>query len=152
MSDMTFVDASSWVGSVVRAWKGESRKTFINEVEKIISQTLEAINTHKNTEYLLSLIINSLSVTKIGVESLKITYRGDPEMLARIDVQITNMDLPLNKYRGLIKGYRHDGVEKDFTTMFPSDKLEDDIDKVINTSDSNLDATVKRRSRRRSDF
>lgn len=105
MSNMTLVDASSWMGSFYRRWHGESRKTLMSDIEKIIDETIDYINTHSGQKDFLVLIINAMSGTRVGIESMTTTYRDDPEMLGRIQVQLTNIDLQLNKHQYLIKGY-----------------------------------------------
>lgn len=143
MSDMTLVEATSWTGSFHRMWTGESRKTVIAEIEKIISETIEAIGIHSDTEF-LQLIVNSLSETRIGIETLKITYRGDPEMLSRIKVQLTNIDLQLDVFRDLIKGYKRRGKsderksEERDSQEFKGDRNNDNSNEDRSTSSANI--------------
>lgn len=105
MSNMTFVDCNSWFGAFQRNWNGESRKSLIAAIEQIVGETTESINSHYDNDFLLRLIINALPEARLGVESLKITYREDPEIISRVSVQLTNIDLQLERFRDLIKGY-----------------------------------------------
>lgn len=106
MSNMTFVDDDSWIGSFYRRfWVKESRKTVISDIEKIINETIESIKVHKDTVF-LKLIINSLSEARIGIDSMKVTYRDDPNIKSRISVQLKNIDIQLEMHRHLIKGYQ----------------------------------------------
>ena len=84
ITNMTFVDSSSWYGSFYRTWFGESRKTSISAIEKIISETIDSISIHQNNKSFLKLIINALASTKVGLETMTTTYRGDPDMIGRL--------------------------------------------------------------------
>jgi hypothetical protein len=119
---MTLVDASSWTGAFWRAWYGESRKSVMADIENIISQTIDSIGTHREQPAFLRLIINALASTRVGLESMFTTYRNDPAMIGRLQVQLTNIDLQLEKHRDLIKGYKA-----------PDEKI---IDEMVQNSDS----------------
>ena len=105
LSKMTLVNSSSWTGALYRFIHGETRKTGITDIENIISETVDSINTHKKNLPFLKLIINAMASTRVGIESMIITYRDDPAMIGRIRVQLTEIDLQLEKHRELIKGY-----------------------------------------------
>jgi hypothetical protein len=108
ISNMTLVDGSSWWGTLWRGWYyGENKKTVMAEISKIVNETIDAITTHKHREEFLKLIVNALANTRVGIESMKTTYRNSPETISNLDVQLTNIDLQLNRYRYLIKGYQH---------------------------------------------
>jgi len=116
ISNMTLVDGSSWWGTLWRGWYyGENKKTVMTEISKIVNETIDAITTHKNRDEFLKLIVNALANTRVGIESMKTTYRHSPETISHLDVQLTNIDLQLNRYRYLIKGYQHndDNMERD---------------------------------------
>lgn len=125
MSNMTLIDASSWTGALYRFWYGESRKTGMADIENIISQTIDAITTHKHKPAFLRLIINALASTRVGLESMTTTYRNDPAMIGRLRVQLTNIDLQLGEHRDLIKGYRN---------QEPDEKI---INAVVQGTDTN---------------
>jgi len=124
MSNMTLVDSSSWTGAIYRFWYGESRKTGMSDIENIISQTIDAIGTHNKKPAFLKLIINALASTRVGLESMTTTYRDDPAMIGRLQVQLTNIDLQLEEHRDLIKGYTN--AEKNVV---------DDVVKATDTDD-----------------
>ena len=117
------VDGDTWVGAFYRAWKGENRINTITKIEQIVNQTVDAIDSHKNTDY-IEIIINYFSYARNGVDSLSCTYQNDPDMKARINVQLKNIDLQLNQYRHLIKGYSSGDIEnkKDMSTKDMSTK------------------------------
>lgn len=123
MSNMKLVDSTSWTGAIYRFWYGESRKTGMSDIENIISQTIDAIGTHKTKPAFLKLIINALASTRVGLESMTTTYRDDPAMIGRLQVQLTNIDLQLEEHRDLIKGYTND------------EKIIDDVVKAADTDD-----------------
>ena len=125
MTNMTLIDGSSWLGSLYRAWCGETRKTVMSDIEKIISETIDSISTHHHKPEFLRLIINALASTRVGIESMTTTYRTDPDMVGRLQVQLTNIDLQLKKYRDLIKGYN-----------IPDERLIDEVVKNAETTDA----------------
>ena len=127
MSKMTFIDATSWFGAFQRSWNGESRKSLMAAVEQIIGETTEAINAHFDSEFLLRLIINALPDARLGVESLKTTYRDDPEIISRVSVQLTNIDLQLDKFRELIKGYEGNSNNNSNKNTNEESDVSDDI-------------------------
>jgi len=110
MSDSSFTDTTSWVGKWGGKfwrfwWYKEDRNTVMSDIENLITDTIDAINTHKDREAFLRLIINALASTRVGLHSMTTTYRDDPALIGRLQVQLTNIDLQLEKYRYLIKGY-----------------------------------------------
>jgi len=129
MTNMTLIDATSWSGAFWRAWYGESRKTVMSDIENIVSETVDAINQHKKKGDFLRLIVNALASTRVGLESMKTTYRSDPSTIGRLEVQLKNIDLQLEKYRNLIKGYS--GSE----TSETSEKIIDTVVQNTETSD-----------------
>lgn len=123
MSNMKLVDSKSWMSKPRRYWYGETRKTVISDIENIISQTIDAITIYRKKLSFLKLIINALASTRVGIESMTITYRKDPAMIGKIKVQLTNIDLQLKENRDLIKGYSSD------------EKIVDDIVRGSDTND-----------------
>lgn len=134
MSSMTLVDGSSWWGALYRSYHGESRKSVMTDIEKIISETIDAIKMHSGRKTFLSLIINALAGTRVAIESMTTTYKDDPDMISRIRVQLQNIDLQLDRYRHMIKGYVGDDIK---------DYQEKIIDAVVNSSDTADKAGLK---------
>jgi len=104
-NDRVLVDAESWSGAFYRFFKGESRLNVITKVEQIVHNAIEAIENKKFEEH-LSLTVNSLYNALDGIHNLVFTYENDPNMKARLNVQIKNIDIQLVRYRYMIKGYQ----------------------------------------------
>lgn len=104
-NDRVLVDADSWSGAFYRFFKGESRLGVITKVEQIVNSAIEAIENQKYNEH-ISLTVNALNSSLSGIENLLFTYQNDPNMKARLNVQIENINIQLNRFRHLIKGYR----------------------------------------------
>lgn len=143
MSNMTLVDSSSWKGAIYRFWKGETRKTGMADIEKIIGETIDIITIHKNKPEFLRLLINALADTRNGIESMLITYRSDPDMIGRVRVQLNNIDLQLRQYQYLLKGYNdHSNGSNDNNNNSNNDnnkttELDDKIlDAIVNSTDT----------------
>lgn len=119
MNNMTFVSASSWVGSLMRAINGESRRNLILELGKIINQAMDAISEYKSTDY-LPLIFKALEKARNGIINLKSTYIRDAYFLSQATVMIKNLDLQLSKYSHLI----NDAVMKTSKTSKKASKEE----------------------------
>jgi len=110
-NDRVLVDAESWTGAFYRFFKGESRLNVITKVEQIVHNAIEAIENEKYKEH-LSLTINSLNRALDGILNLLFTYEKDPNMKARINVQIKNINIQLDRFRYLIKGCQEKPVVK----------------------------------------
>ena len=124
ITNRVIVDGNTWSGAFYRSMKGENRLNTINKIEQIVNQTVDAIESHKNTSY-LEIIINYFSYARNGIDALNSTYQSDPDMRARLNVQLKNIDLQLNQYRHLIKGYSESGSwnsSKEFGKDFSSSK------------------------------
>lgn len=91
LSDMSVSEASSWYGALLRSWKGESRKTTLNAVEKIIAETIDALRLYKNDEY-YCLITKRLLQARTGIEKMQETYNEDLHTLSRIRVILDEID------------------------------------------------------------
>jgi len=124
MSNRVIVDGESWAGAFYRTWKGENRINTVAKIEQIVNQTVDAIDDHKDTEY-IGIIINSFNYARNGVAALIETYQSDPDMKARLNVQLKNIDLQLDQYRSLIKGYSEEPESNE-----KKDKKEENSDEV----------------------
>lgn len=120
-NDRVLVDADSWSGAFYRFFKGESRINVISKVEQIVNNAVEAIENQKYNEH-LPLTINALYNASTGISNLSYTYENDPNMKARINVQMKNINIQLDRYRTLIKGFR------------PEDQIAQNIPQVSNVS------------------
>ncbi len=109
ISSMTFTDANSWLGSLDRTLSNEGRKNLIVYLNQIISQAIQAIDEYQNTEF-CQLIVNTLSQTKIGIQNLITTYNKYPDIIAQLEVYISNIDLQLNKNKELLQGHTIDNI------------------------------------------
>ena len=139
-NDRVLVDAESWSGAFYRFFKGESRINVITKVEQIVHNAIEAVENQKYQEH-LTLTINSLNSALSGIENLLYTYENDPNMKARLNVQIKNVNIQLNRYRHLIKGVTpNPQVKKEYIDIaldmdaIPSPKPEETIDLIDSAS------------------
>lgn len=105
MGSMSFVDATSWSGSVSRSLSGEGRKGLIVHLNQIVQQAIDAVAEYHKTEF-CSLIVNQLSQARVGINSLMITYQDDPQTVAQIEVILKNIDLQLKKNQSLLEGHQ----------------------------------------------
>lgn len=103
-NDRILVDASSWAGSFYRFIKGENRNNVVSQVEKIVAHTIDAIDRYQNTDH-IKIIVNYFSDAREGIAALLIVYSTDPNITAKIRVQIDLIDIQLKRFRNLIKGY-----------------------------------------------
>ena len=105
MGTMTFTDSASWMGAIGRSLTGEGRKGLMVHLSQIVQQAINAINEYQNTEF-CGLIVNQLAQAKIGIQNLTTTYQSDPNVVAQIDVCVSNIDLQLEKNRSLLEGHQ----------------------------------------------
>lgn len=107
ISDMSFVDANSIVGSVTRFLTGESRKNLMVHLGQIVDQSIVAINDYQNTEF-CAIIVNHLARAKMGIQTLSTTYSDDPQIISQIEVMVQNIDIQLSKNKNLLTGQKSD--------------------------------------------
>ena len=150
-NDRVLVNSESWTGALYRFFKGESRMTAITKVEQIVNNAIEAIENEKYQEH-ISLTINSLYNASNGLLNLSYTYENDPNMKARINVQIKNINIQLERYKHLIKGFRDLKDDRNVIDMTSKDRHVIDMTgkdrSVIDLMDSNsLDFDKKKMKR-----
>lgn len=102
MNSLTFVDASSWIGTIQRSMSGEGRKNLMIHINQIIGQAISAIYEYYDTEF-CRLIVNHLAAARIGIQTLITTYMSDPGIIAQVTVCIENINLQLEKHRDLLE-------------------------------------------------
>lgn len=105
VGNRVIVDADTWFGALYRLLKGENKANVVSKVEQTFNQTVDAIKTHEGTDH-IKIIINYAARARDGVVNLKETYGSHPEILARLNVQLDLIELQLNRFRHLIKGYQ----------------------------------------------
>lgn len=101
---MNFVDANSWFGSIRRMLGHENRRNTLDFVVRIVSLTIDMIDKYEKSSY-LKIIINTLNSARVGISELASTYREDPEIVSNLKVCLQNIDIQLDKYKNLIKGF-----------------------------------------------
>ena len=156
ITNRVIIDGDSWLGAFYRAWKGEDRTSTINKIEQIVNQTVDAINSHKDTDY-LDILVNYFAYARNGIDALSFTYQSDPDMKSRINVQLKNIDLQLDQYRHLIKGYSNPGLNNDLklTELSKEHKInldetnESEDKKIRVSSESDLERLERLERRRR---
>lgn len=94
----------TFMGRAYRHWNSEDRIVTMTKIEEIVGRTIDEISNHQNTNF-ISILINAFAKARNGIETLLTTYQKDPDIRSRINVQLQNIDLQLNEYRNLIKGY-----------------------------------------------
>jgi len=102
-------------------------------VEQIVNNAIEAIENEKYQEH-LSLTINALYKASNGLLNLSHTYQNDPNMKARINVQIENINIQLDRFKHFIKGYRRVDTEKNVIDLTKPDVNKNTIDLMDSNS------------------
>lgn len=97
LSDMTFVDAASYLGAWKRSQNAESKKQLLHFIDTIIEQTFVAIEDPRNKEY-APMIIKTLARAKIGITNTQTTYKECPAFLSAVRVYLTNIEHQLKRY------------------------------------------------------
>jgi hypothetical protein len=115
------VDSESWGGAIYRYLKGENRNNVVSQVEKIVACTIDSIERYQNTDH-IKIIVNYFSDAREGIAALLIVYANDPNITAKIKVQIDLIDIQLKRFRNLIKGFGEKPIE--FTTLNSEAKVE----------------------------
>lgn len=105
MGNMTFTDASSWLGAFQRGLQGEGKKSMIVHLNQIVDQAIAAINEYQYTEF-CGIIVNHLAQARVGIQNLTTTYTSHPKTVAQIMICLENIDLQLKKNQSLLFGHQ----------------------------------------------
>jgi hypothetical protein len=97
LSDMSFVDSNSYLGSLVRSRNSESKKQLLTYIDTVTEQTFAAIEDPRNKEY-IPMIIHALERAKIGISNTETTYKKYPFFLSTIRVCLAGIDHRLKSY------------------------------------------------------
>lgn len=97
MKSRTFSDSDSWLDWCFRRLYGEGEKSLTTNLERIVDQTIVAIEQYSESEF-LPLIVSALSKAKVGVEHLRDTYTNHPDTSSKINVCLSSINLVLNKH------------------------------------------------------
>ena len=97
LSDMTFVDANSWLGAWKRSRMVENKKALASFIDQVIEQALAEIKDNRNKEY-LDTIVETLSRAKLGIKNTLTTYQDYPVFTSNIKVILSNIDRHLKNY------------------------------------------------------
>ncbi len=100
-NNLSYVDATSWVGAYKRHSLGEGRKKMLIKINQIIDQAIEDIDKYEGTQY-LSLLVSNLSNTEVGINNLIATYQDDPNVIMQLQVCKTKIELKLKPHLKLI--------------------------------------------------
>jgi hypothetical protein len=103
MNDMTFVESTSWYGSLWRALNGENKRSMLVEIEQIVEQAISALSQYSDTEF-MTLIVNALARARAGITNLAPTYQDHPHVVSSIKVMTANIDLQLDRNKRHIQG------------------------------------------------
>ena len=136
ITERVLVDSESYMGAIYRFVKRENRNNIISKVEQVFTQTVDAVEMHKNTEH-IKIIINYAEGARNGVASLLETYSNDPDFKSKLKVQLDNIDLQLHRYRHLIKGYGHE-ADTSVSVSDGENKKEDEEFPGLNTDTLDL--------------
>lgn len=99
------VNAESWLGALYRRFiTGDDRLAGITKIQDIVNTAIEAIE-NKNYQEHLSLTVNELYKASHGLINLRHTYDKDPDIKSKLNVQLKNVNIQLERYRHLIRGY-----------------------------------------------
>lgn len=101
---MSFVEKSSWWGAFQRTLAREDKKSLIEYINQVVSDSMKAINDYKDTEFLAD-IVNSLSNCKTGLTNLRTTYQDYPDTVAQLRVIMRNIDIQLEKNISVLQGH-----------------------------------------------
>ena len=98
VNNMTFVDQYSWIGALIRSFNHENAHHTLLSIDNTIEETIKAINDYKNSEF-IRLIIDALRRARNGISKLSGTYAGRHDVLASLNVTLSNIDIQLEKNR-----------------------------------------------------
>lgn len=98
VNSMTFVNQASWLGALTRSINHENAHHTLMSINETVEETIKAINEYGSTEF-ISLIISALNRARSGIAKLSGTYEGRHDILASLNVTLSNIDIQLEKNR-----------------------------------------------------
>jgi hypothetical protein len=96
VNNMTFVDQHSWLGAITRSVNHENAQHTLLSIDNTIEETIKAINEYKASQF-IRLIIDALRRARNGIANLSGTYAGRHDILASLNVTLSNIDIQLEK-------------------------------------------------------
>ena len=121
-TDMTFVDADSWFGAFQRTRYHESKDTIMMEIENIIDETSQQIESCKDPDF-IKILIEALAKAKEGINRLFITYEEYPNTKSKLNVCLASIQIQLDRYYKI----RVDGTLSSRKESVPTEKKESDV-------------------------
>ena len=109
---LSFSHSQSWFGSIYRYIYGESKDKFIYDLRNIIDRAIDALVEYQDNPKLQATLANYLYASRNGIHNLLMTYKHDPEYIAKLKVLVHCMDLQLEKYRHLLDHQIYANVQK----------------------------------------
>lgn len=96
---------------------------MVIQINAIIDRAIDAIREYKDTEF-FPLILDKLARARMGIGSLKLTYKDAPDIVAKLVVCIDNINIQLQKNKDLLP----DSIKLDENVSPSSDEIDEDDD------------------------
>lgn len=91
-TSMTILDHNSWSTTIWRLIRGESRDTTVTYIRHIF---MDALHILMMDPYIDQSLITNIKLGLIGLRSLKVTYKLDPDFGKEIDTIISYIEFEL---------------------------------------------------------
>ena len=112
LSDLSFVDSSSWFGAWKRNRNSEDKKHLKTFIDSVVEQSFKAIEDSRNKEY-AQMIIKALDEARNGIINTQVTYKDFPDFITDVGVIIDSINHQLNKYVPAVKEEKQEEVESE---------------------------------------
>ena len=107
-SSRIFVDNTNYISAIKRWWNGYDRESCINYIEDLVSNIQKSSNTiiQGHHEELGLTLRTAIDNSIVGMENLKITYKNDSVVVARLVLCINT----LNSLISTLKAFEGSGL------------------------------------------
>jgi hypothetical protein len=98
LTDLSFVSATSWLGSCRRGLSGEGRQELLVELGRLFNDVAQLLDEYSASPEYRSLLLTALTRSKIGLTNLAVTYRQDPHTVSQIEIWQSSINIVLGRY------------------------------------------------------
>ena len=148
------LENESMYQSIKRFITSDSRKQSVFEINSIINETSDFLNSIINSKYMnkfyyntdeyykncesISLILNELKFAKMGIEHLRFTYEGDANIASQLDIIILkissivkDIEHKLNYYSSFLPANRQISVKQEVKYQNEQQYEEEQIEETL---------------------
>lgn len=93
LTQRKYIEPNGWtLENLWRQMRWETRSDLISYIDRVIQESSEFLQREKNKD-VIQLFLNSMGEMLSGMENLKETYKGEPDVLSSLSVYIEQLKI-----------------------------------------------------------